>query len=458
MSTVQVVDGTLRVGDKVVSIATGLSSEILELGFMTPEPLRTKELRGGHVGFLVTGNRDVKSARIGDTLFVPRGPYVVQKEGASLREKNDSTTKNDETTNDDAKNDDDDETKNEVNVRASSVIIAPLPGFKPAKPMVFQGVFPSSADQFENLRVAIEKLTLNDSSVTSANETSVALGPGFRCGFLGLLHADVFHQRLAEELGVDVVATAPTVPYRVKYDDSASASVLDARTRDDAWVVVSSPASFDQERLRRGGGGVVEEPVVDATIVCSSDVVGRVVELCVERRGEQLEHAHLGQTRVMLRYRLPTAEMAGDFSDVLKSRTSGYATFDYEEAGFRVADVVRLDVLVNGVVVDALSSLTHRGGSVRKGRDIVKKLKDTLPRQLFEVAVQAAVNGAVVARETVSAMRKNVIAKCYGGDVSRKKKLLSRQKEGKKRMRRVGNVDVPLEAFAGLLGTRSGGR
>ena len=320
--------------------------------------------------------------------------------------------------------------------------------------MVFQGVFPSSADQFENLRVAIEKLTLNDASVTRANETSVALGPGFRCGFLGLLHADVFHQRLAEELGVDVVATAPTVPYRVKYNDSSSAVGRDQA--DDEWVVVSSPASFDQERLRRGRGGVVEEPVVDATIVCSSDVVGRVVELCVERRGEQLEHAHLGQTRVMLRYRLPTAEMAGDFSDVLKSRTSGYATFDYEEAGFRVADVVRLDVLVNGVVVDALSSLTHRGGSVRKGRDIVKKLKDTLPRQLFEVAVQAAVNGAVVARETVSAMRKNVIAKCYGGDVSRKKKLLSRQKEGKKRMRRVGNVDVPLEAFAGLLGTRSG--
>ena len=445
VSTVQVVDGTLRVGDKVVSIATGLSSEILELGFMTPEPLRTKELRGGHVGFLVTGNRDVKSARIGDTLFVPRGPYVVQKEGETNDDetKNDLSRKNDETNDDDDGKDDD---ANDANVRAS-VMITPLPGFKPAKPMVFQGVFPSSADQFENLRVAIEKLTLNDASVTRANETSVALGPGFRCGFLGLLHADVFHQRLAEELGVDVVATAPTVPYRVKYNDSSS----------DEWVVVSSPASFDQERLRRGSSrGVVEEPVVDATIVCSSDVVGRVVELCVERRGEQLEHAHLGQTRVMLRYRLPTAEMAGDFSDVLKSRTSGYATFDYEEAGFRVADVVRLDVLVNGVVVDALSSLTHRGGSVRKGRDIVKKLSKELPRQLFEVAVQAAVNGAIVARETVSAMRKNVIAKCYGGDVSRKKKLLSRQKEGKKRMRRVGNVDVPLEAFAGLLGTRSG--
>ena len=192
---------------------------------------------------------------------------------------------------------------------------------------------------------------------------------------------------------------------------------------------------------------------MDATIVCASDVVGRVVELCVERRGEQLEHSHLGRTRVMLRYRLPTAEMASDFSDALKSRTSGYATFDYEEAGWREADVVRLDVLVNGVVVDALATLTHRTGATRRGRDVIGKLKNALPRQLFEVAVQAAVNGAVVARETVSAMRKNVVAKCYGGDVSRKKKLLSRQKEGKKRMRRVGNVDVPLEAFAGLLGT-----
>ena len=197
---------------------------------------------------------------------------------------------------------------------------------------------------------------------------------------------------------------------------------------------------------------------MDATIVCASEFVGRVVELCVERRGEQLEHSHIGKTRVMLRYRLPAAEVASDFSDALKSRTSGYATFDYEEAGWRAADIVKLDVLVNGVVVDALAQLTHRDGATRKGRELVSKLKATLPRQLFEVAVQAAVNGAVVARETVSAMRKNVIAKCYGGDVSRKKKLLSRQKEGKKRMRRVGNVDVPLEAFAGLLGGGSSGR
>ena len=440
VSTVQVVDGVLNVGDRVVSVATGAVSEILELGFMTPEPLRTKELRGGHVGFLVTSNRDVRSATVGDTLFVaPRNAKFVVERDTDLEE--------------------DDETSSDV------VTITPLPGLKSAKPMVFQGVFPSSADQFETLRAAIEKLTLNDSSVVYHPETSAALGPGFRCGFLGLLHADVFHQRLKEELGVDVVATAPNVPYRVDYGDGP----LSERTKKQSpssdeesnpelsrWRVVSSPSSFDQERLRRGGGGGVQEPVVDATIVCASDVVGGVVELCVERRGEQLEHSHLGATRVLLRYRLPLAEMASDFSDALKSRTSGYATFDYEEAGWRDADVVKLDVLVNGVVVDALSTLTHRSGAVRKGRLVTKKLRDVLPRQLFEVAVQASVNGSIVARETVSAMRKNVIAKCYGGDVSRKKKLLSRQKEGKKKMRKIGNVDVPLEAFAGLLGGNQG--
>ena len=440
VSTVQVVDGVLRIGDRVVSVATGAVSEILELGFMTPEPLRTKELRGGHVGFLVTSNRDVRSATVGDTLFVaPRNAKFVVERDTDLEE--------------------DDSSSSDV------VTITPLPGLKSAKPMVFQGVFPSSADQFETLRAAIEKLTLNDSSVVYHPETSAALGPGFRCGFLGLLHADVFHQRLKEELGVDVVATAPNVPYRVDYGDGP----LSERTKKQSpssdeesnpelsrWRVVSSPSSFDQERLRRGGVGGVQEPVVDATIVCASDVVGGVVELCVERRGEQLEHSHLGATRVLLRYRLPLAEMASDFSDALKSRTSGYATFDYEEAGWRDADVVKLDVLVNGVVVDALSTLTHRSGAVRKGRLVVKKLRDVLPRQLFEVAVQAAVNGSIVARETVSAMRKNVIAKCYGGDVSRKKKLLARQKEGKKKMRKIGNVDVPLEAFAGLLGGNQG--
>ena len=440
VSTVQVVDGVLRVGDRVVSVATGAVSEILELGFMTPEPLRTKELRGGHVGFLVTSNRDVRGATVGDTLFVaPRNAKFVVERDTDLEE--------------------DDSSESDV------VTITPLPGLKSAKPMVFQGVFPSSADQFETLRAAIEKLTLNDSSVVYHPETSAALGPGFRCGFLGLLHADVFHQRLKEELGVDVVATAPNVPYRVDYGDGP----LSERTKKQSpssdeesnpelsrWRVVSSPSSFDQERLRRGGVGGVQEPVVDATIVCASDVVGGVVELCVERRGEQLEHSHLGAKRVLLRYRLPLAEMASDFSDALKSRTSGYATFDYEEAGWRDADVVKLDVLVNGVVVDALSTLTHRSGAVRKGRLVTKKLRDVLPRQLFEVAVQASVNGSIVARETVSAMRKNVIAKCYGGDVSRKKKLLSRQKEGKKKMRKIGNVDVPLEAFAGLLGGNQG--
>ena len=451
VSTVQVVDGTLRVGDKVVSIATGSSSEILELGFMTPEPLRTKELRGGHVGFLVTGNRDVKSARIGDTLFVPRGPYkVVQKEGGST-EKNE-TTKNDERREDDETNDDSNVGHHHAFARFQTREADGVPG-------CVSQLRGSVREPRRDREAHFERLERD------ARRTAPRSG-GVRCGFLGLLHADVFHKG-SRRSSVWRRRHRAHRAVQSQHNDSSSATATGSVGRaskkasandddDDDDSGSSAPAASSTRKARRRAASSRSRPWTPPS--CSSDVVGRVVELCVERRGEQLEHAHLGQTRVMLRYRLPTAEMAGDFSDVLKSRTSGYATFDYEEAGFRVADVVRLDVLVNGVVVDALSSLTHRDGSVRKGRDIVKKLKDTLPRQLFEVAVQAAVNGAVVARETVSAMRKNVIAKCYGGDVSRKKKLLSRQKEGKKRMRRVGNVDVPLEAFAGLLGTRSGGR
>uniref|UniRef100_A0A7R9TLM4 Translation factor GUF1 homolog, mitochondrial n=1 Tax=Micromonas pusilla TaxID=38833 RepID=A0A7R9TLM4_MICPS len=418
VSVVQIEDGTIRVGDSVAGMAQGgRGSEVLELGMMTPEPLKMPELRAGHVGYVITGSRDVKSAIVGDTLYKPSDETIAKGGGGSGKK------------------------------------IAPLPGFRAAKPTVFQGLFPQSGDEFEALRAAVERLVLNDASVSVSNETSVALGPGFRCGFLGLLHADVFHQRLREEFDADVVATAPTVSYRVRYPDTPETSFED----------VASPAALDEKRLHQSGGrggakGVIEEPMVDATIICPADAVGKVVELCVDRRGSQLEHAQLGVDRVMLRYRLPSAEIAVDFSDELKSRTSGYATFDYDDAGYEPADIVRLDILVNGEAVDALSSLTHRDKAVRRGRDMCARLKEALPRQLFEVAVQAAVSGKVVARETVSAMRKNVTAKCYGGDISRKKKLLSRQKEGKKRMKRIGNVDIPNEAFAGLLSTQSAQR
>lgn len=441
VAVVQMVDGEMRVGDQVAGLADGgaATTEVMELGLMTPEPLKTNVLRAGHVGYVITSSRDVKSAKIGDTLV------------------------------------------RAVDAKAKPRRVAPLPGFRPAKPMVFQGLFPASADQHDALRAAVERLTLNDASVTVAPETSVALGPGFRCGFLGLLHADVFYQRLREEFSADVISTAPTVPYRVRrvnggggnrggsggggdrvagVDDGRGSdaggdedSDSDSRLEDsEHWTEITSPSALEHPSSRQHAGPrVVEEPMVDATIICASDAVGKIVELCVDRRGAQLEHAYLDDARVMLRYRLPLGEIASDFSDELKSRTSGFATFDYEEAGWEPSDVVRLDVLVNGHAVDALATLVHRDKATRRGREMCRRLKDALPRQLYEVAVQAAVGGKVLARETISAMRKNVLAKCYGGDVSRKKKLLAKQKEGKRRMRRVGNVDIPAEAFAGLL-------
>ena len=412
VAVAQIVDGDIRVGDVVTGLADGgtVTSEVLELGLMTPEPLKMTRLRAGHVGYVITSSRDARSAKIGDTLVRAKDAKTAPRR------------------------------------------VAPLPGFRPAKPMVFQGLFPASADQHDALRAAVERLALNDASVTTAPETSVALGPGFRCGFLGLLHADVFHQRLREEFDADVISTAPTVPYRVR--DGGG------KDEEESWTEITSPSALEDASAGRDASGrnrpraaTVEEPMVDATIICASDAVGKIVELCVDRRGAQLEHAYLDDARVMLRYRLPLGEIASDFSDELKSRTSGFATFDYEEAGWEPSDVVRLDVLVNGHAVDALATLVHRDKATRRGRDACRRLKDALPRQLFEVAVQAAVGGKVLARETISAMRKNVLAKCYGGDVSRKKKLLAKQKEGKRRMRRVGNVDIPAEAFAGLLST-----
>ena len=414
VAVAQIVDGDIRVGDVVTGLADGgtVTSEVLELGLMTPEPLKMTRLRAGHVGYVITSSRDARSAKIGDTLVRAKDAKTAPRR------------------------------------------VAPLPGFRPAKPMVFQGLFPASADQHDALRAAVERLALNDASVTTAPETSVALGPGFRCGFLGLLHADVFHQRLREEFDADVISTAPTVPYRVR--DGGG------KDEEESWTEITSPSALvdagagrDASGRNRPRAATVEEPMVDATIICASDAVGTIVEMCVDRRGAQLEHAHLDDTRVMLRYRLPLGEVASDFSDALKSRTSGFATFDYEDAGWEPSEVVRLDVLVNGHAVDALATLVHRDKATRRGREMCRRLKDALPRQLYEVAVQAAVGGKVLARETISAMRKNVLAKCYGGDVSRKKKLLAKQKEGKRRMRRVGNVDIPAEAFAGLLSTNN---
>ena len=428
VSVVQVVDGELKVGDAIESFESGRKAEVLEVGVHAPEMTPLKSLQKGNVGYVITSDRDVKAQRVGDTLFNRK------------------------------------ERKREA--------VTPLVGFKMAKPMVFQGIFPSSADDFEKLRESVSRLTLNDASVEVFPEVSAALGPGFRCGFLGLLHAEVFTDRLREEFDSDVVATAPTVPYKLtkminkssarEFVENASSS-SDKRSEldpDDQKIegvksvtVITSPLALEANAgLLRDTK--IQERLVEATIIVPTEYTGKILELCNERRGESLEHSQLDSLRAMLRYKLPLGEIASDFADELKSRTSGYATFDYELAGWQFADICRLDVLVNGEVVDAMATLCHRSKAVDIAKKVVKKVKDALPRQMFEVAVQASLSGKIIARETVSAMRKNVLAKCYGGDVSRKKKLLQKQKDGKKRMRRMGNVDIPADAFAGLLSAK----
>jgi len=390
---VHVVDGALALGDKV-RWASGKADpvEVMELGVMAPEPTPVPALSAGTVGYVIMGGQraaQVAGTRVGDTL---------------LHHKSSAP---------------------------------PLPGFKPARPSVFQGVFPTSGDQFDSLRAAVERLTLNDASVTVSQESSDALGLGYRMGFLGLLHADVFHQRLRDEFGTDIISTAPTVPYRVM--------------KGEEWVEVRTPAQMPD-----GSGpsrARVEEPMVEASVMCRTEDVGRMVELCVERRGTQTEHATVGEGRVMMRYRMPLGEIAADFADQVKSRSSGYASFDYEDAGYEESDVVRLDMLVNGEAVDALACIVHRSKVQARGRQLASRLKELLSRQMFKVAIQASAEGKVLASEHLSAMRKDVTAKCYGGDVSRKKKLLEKQKEGKKRMKRVGSVDVPNNVFSKLLGS-----
>jgi len=408
---VNVVDGVLRSGDRIISAATGEACEVMEVGLLAPEPvpLRGGSLRAGAVGYIITSSRSLTTARVGDTLL-----HVS------------STAK-------------------------------PLPGFKAAKPMIFQGLFPATAEDYDvraswhkayiscsltlsfiaqALKAAVERLVINDSSVTLSPSSSTALGPGFNAGFLGLLHADVFHQRLRDEYGASVIATAPTVPFRMVVDGVVTE--------------VCSPSGFPDPE-KRSTRVRFEELLVDATIITPSESVGRMVELCVSRRGVQLDHTFIDSSRALLRYCMPMGEIAADFADEVKSRSAGYASFDYEHAGWQAADIVRVDILVNGQPVDALASVCHRDRAARNGRLMVEKLKAILPSQLFEVALQASVSGKVVARESMSAMRKNVLAKCYGGDVSRKQKLLSKQAAGKKKMRRIGNVDVPHEAFSQLL-------
>src|SRR4051794_35660007 len=387
LAFVRMVDGSFHKGDAVRAMAQGTRFDVEELGFFSPGMRPAKHLGAGEVGYIVTGLKDVSQLRVGDTLTLQRG-------GA-----------------DEA-----------------------LPGYQDVKPMVFAGLFPIDSDQYPDLRDALEKLKLNDAALSYEPETSQALGFGFRCGFLGLLHMDIVRERLEREYDLDLLVTAPNVAYRV----------LDVSGE---WREVHNPAQMPPS------GDIVstEEPYVRASIIIPKDYVGTMMELNQERRGEFGHMEYLSEERVQLVYDLPLAEIVLDYYDQLKSRTRGYASFDYELLGFRPGNLVKVDVLLAGEQVDSLSLITHRDNAYKQGKQLVEALKERIPRQMFEVAIQAAVGSRVIARETVKAKRKDVLAKCYGGDISRKRKLLEKQKQGKKRMKQVGSIEVPQEAFLAVL-------
>jgi GTP-binding protein LepA len=382
---VRVVDGELRTRERVRAMAQGTTFEAEELGYMAPSRQPVETLAAGEVGYVVTGLKDVSKLRVGDTLTAQSRPAA-----------------------------------------------EPLPGYKDVKPMVFAGLFPTDSDDYPELRDALEKLKLNDAALFYEPETSQALGFGFRCGFLGLLHMEIVRERLEREFDLDLLVTAPNVAYRVE-------------TRDDEWVEVHNPAELPRELER------VEEPYISASVIVPKEYVGAVMELCNERRGRFDHLEYLSEERVHMTYELPLGEIVLYFYDQLKSRTRGYASFDYDVAGFREGDLVRVDVLVAGEQVDALSLILHRDSAYARGKQLVERLKEEIPRQMFDVAIQAAIGARVIARETVKARRKDVLAKCYGGDITRKRKLLEKQKKGKKRMKQVGGVEVPQEAFLAVL-------
>jgi GTP-binding protein LepA len=384
---VRIFDGTLKKGDKVQLVATNKSYEALKVGTFSPVMTEVQELTAGEVGFVIAGIKDVADAKVGDTVTL-------------------------------------------FHRRCET----PLDGFKEVKPMVFSGLYPIDTAQYEQLRDALAKLKLNDSSFSYEPETSVALGFGFRCGFLGLLHMEIIQERLEREFGLDLITTAPTVVYRVHKIGGEVLSIQSAN---------QMPELQSMEYL--------EEPFILAHIHVPNEFVGGVLALCEDKRGVQREIKYLTKTRVMIIYELPLNEIVLDFYDRLKSITKGYASLDYEHLEYRRSDLVRMNVMINGEVVDALSLILHREKAYFRGRDLVSKMKELISRQMFEVAIQAAIGNKVIARETVKAMRKDVLAKCYGGDITRKRKLLEKQKEGKKRMKNVGNVELPQEAFLAIL-------
>ena len=386
VSLVRVVNGTLKIGDKIRVMSTGRNWQIDKLGRFTPKSLAAPQLSAGEVGFVIAGIKEIDGAPVGDTITLENKPCS-----------------------------------------------EPLPGFKQVQPRVFAGVFPVSSDDYESFRDALAKLRLNDSALHYEPEVSGALGFGFRIGFLGLLHMDIVQERLEREYNLDLITSAPTVVYEVGLTDGTN-------------EYVDNPAKLPAPNKV----AEIREPIIIANILVPPDYVGAVLQLCTEKRGSQKKMQYLAN-QVSLQYELPLAEVVLDFFDRLKSASRGYASFDYEFSHFQTAPLAKLDILINGDKVDALSIIVHRDNAYQRGRELVDKMQELIPRQMFEVAVQAAIGTHVIARATVKALRKNVLAKCYGGDISRKRKLLEKQKEGKKRMKQVGSVEIPQEAFLAVL-------
>ncbi|HOB08655.1 MAG TPA: translation elongation factor 4 [Limnochordia bacterium] len=384
---IRVFSGTLKTGDQIQMMSSGRTFEVSELAVLCPMMTPVDRLLPGEVGCVMASMKNVKDTRVGDTITHAQRPAP-----------------------------------------------KPLPGYQPAKPMVYCGLYPVDNEQYVELREALEKLQLNDAALAFEPETSAALGFGFRCGFLGLLHMEIVQERIEREFNLNIIATAPSVVYRIRLTDQTE-------------IYIDNPAAFPAV----GKIETIAEPFVTATIMLPEEFVGPVMELCQERRGEFKNMEYVTLERVRLEYDIPLSEILMDFFDKLKSRTKGYASLDYEFSGYRESDLAKLDILLNGKPVDALSCIVHRDKAYERGRSLARKLKELIPRQQFEVPIQAAIGSKVIARETVRALRKDVLAKCYGGDVSRKRKLLEKQKEGKKRMKSLGSVDVPQEAFMAIL-------
>ncbi|TDD04642.1 elongation factor 4 [Saccharopolyspora terrae] len=388
---IRVVDGKITPRQRIKMMSTNATHELLEVGIISPDPKPSKGLSVGEVGYLITGVKDVRQSKVGDTI-------TAERKGAT----------------------------------------EPLAGYREPKPMVYSGLYPIDGSDYPILREALEKLQLNDAALTYEPETSGALGFGFRCGFLGLLHLEITRDRLEREFNLNLISTAPNVVYEVEMED-------------DTELVVTNPSDWPEGKIKE-----VSEPVAKCTVIAPSEFVGTIMELCQSRRGQLNGMDYLSESRVELRYTLPLGEIVFDFFDQLKSRTRGYASMDYEESGMQASNLVKVDILLQGEPVDAFSAIVHRDGAYAYGTKMATKLRELIPRQQFEVPIQAAIGSRIIARETIRAIRKDVLAKCYGGDISRKRKLLEKQKEGKKRMKTIGRVEVPQEAFVAALSTDEG--